>query len=151
MSTEQRGRAEVARQTLVRVIAAGFAAILLAATACSGDPGAPSPSPIPDTGSAMPSATVTSSPPSPSDQARYPNLSRFTDPFDQFAYKSAYSDCRLLGVDRMAEGFGGDPDDPPSVARAYAVGTFPESVPESVEHREATFQGCLDGFKAATQ
>jgi hypothetical protein len=47
----------------------------------------------------------------------------------------------------MAEGFGGDPDDPPSVARAYAVATFPESV----EHRDATFQGCLDGFKAATQ
>jgi hypothetical protein len=147
MSTEQRGRAEVARQTVVRVIAAGFVAILLAATACSGEPGASSPSPIPDTGGTTPSATVTSSPPSPSDQARYPNLSGFTDPFDRLAYESAYSDCGLLGVDRMAEGFGGDPDDPPSVARAYAAATFPESV----EHRDATSQGCLDGFKAATQ
>lgn len=147
MSAEQRGRAEVARQTLARVIAAGFAAILLAASACSGEPGAPSPSPIPDSGSATPSPAVTSSSPSPSDGPRYPNLRRFTDPFDRFAYKSAYSDCGLLGVDRMAEGFGGDPDDPLSVARAYAVGTFPESV----EHQEATFQGCLDGFKAGTR
>lgn len=147
MNAEQRGRAAVARQTLARVIAASFAAILLAPTACSGEPGAPSPSPIPSTVRATPSPAVTSSSLSPSDGPRYPNLRRFTDPFDRFAYKVAYSDCRLIGVDRTAEGFGGDPEDPPSVARAYAVGIFPESV----EHREATFQGCLDGFKAVTE
>jgi hypothetical protein len=80
--------------------------------------------------------------PSRSDEVRYPNLSRFTDPFDRFAYKSAFSDCRLIGVEGTAEAFGGDPDDPSSVARAYAVATFPNIE----EHREATSQGCLDAF-----
>jgi hypothetical protein len=73
-------------------------------------------------------------------------LKRFNDPFDRFAYKSAYSDCRLIGVDGTAEGFGGDPENPPSVARAYAAAIFPDSV----KHRDATYQGCLDGFEART-
>ena len=86
-------------------------------------------------------------PPSPSDEVRYPNLSRFTDPVDRFAYKSAYSDCRLIGVEGTAEAFGGDPDAPSSVARAYAVAIFRESE----EHREATSQGCLDAFEAEAE
>lgn len=90
----------------------------------------------------MPSTGTPS--PSPGDAPEYPNLSRFADPFDRFAYKSAYSDCRLIGVESTADAFGGDPDDPSSVARAYA-----ESVlPSSEEHQEATFRGCLDGFEA---
>jgi hypothetical protein len=133
-------------KTLARVIVAGSAVLLLVATACGREPSAQSPSPIPDTVSATPSPGVTSSGLPPSDGPRFPNLRRFTDPFDRFAYKTAYSDCRLRGVDRTAEGFGGDPQDPPSVARAYAVAVFAESV----EHREATFQGCIDGFMAAT-
>jgi hypothetical protein len=135
----------VKAKMLLWVVAAGSALLLLAA-ACGGEPGAPSPSPTPDTGSATQSPAVTSPSPSTSGGPRYPNLREFTDPFDRFAYKAAYSDCRLIGVDKTAEGFGGDPDDPPSVARAYAVAIFAESV----EHRDATFQGCLDGFKAAT-
>ena len=85
--------------------------------------------------------------PLPSDEVRYPNLSRFTDPVDRFAYKSAYSDCRLIGVEGTAEAFGGDPDAPSSVARAYAVAIFRESE----EHREATSQGCLDAFEAEAE
>lgn len=67
----------------------------------------------------------------------------FTDAFDRFAYKSAYSDCRFIGIDGTADAFGGDSGDPPSVARAYAVAAFPQSV----EHRDATSQGCLDAFE----
>lgn len=128
------------RAPLARVLAAAAAA-LLAATACSGDPGTPTFSPSPQRSATSP--TVTSSGPSPSNAPGYPNLSRFTDPFDRFAYKSAYSDCRLLGVDGTAEAFGGDSNDPHSVAQAYAVAIFPESM----AHREATFQGCLDAFE----
>lgn len=92
------------------------------------------------------SATVTPSP-SLSDGAQYPNLSRFTDAFDRFAYKSAHSACRLLGVDGGVEAFGGVPDDAASVARAYALATFPNSE----EHRDATFRGCLDAFETEAE
>jgi hypothetical protein len=132
-----------ARQApLARVMAAALA-MLLTAAACSGEPGTSFRSPTLQPSNATPSPTVASSGPSPSNAAGYPNLSRFTDPFDRFAYKSAYSDCRFIGLDGAAEAFGGDPDDPRSVARAYAVATFPQSV----EHREATSQGCLDAFE----
>lgn len=87
-------------------------------------------------------ATVTPSPSLPED-AQCPNLSRFTDAFDRFAYTSAYSACRLVGVDGGAEAFGGVRGDAASVARAYAVATFPNSE----EHRDASFQGCLDAFE----
>ena len=132
-------------QTLARVAAVGSSFLLLAAAGCSGEPSPAPPGAIHDAGSATPSPAITSTL-SPSAEPTYPSLKRFTDPFDRFAYKAAYSDCRLIGVERTAEGFGGDSDDPLSVARAYAVATFPEPV----EHREAIFQGCLDGFKAAT-
>jgi hypothetical protein len=118
-------------------------AALLATASCSGEPGTRSRPASPPIGSQPSSPTVTPSSPSPSDAGRFANIWRFSDAFDRFAYKSAYSDCRLIGVDGTAEAFGGDPDDPRSVARAYAVSTFPQSV----EHREATFQGCLDGFE----
>jgi hypothetical protein len=119
------------------------ASLLVAAGACTGGASTPPPSPAPTTASAVPTATESSSP-SPSDATRYPNLSRFTDPFDRFAYKSAFSDCRFIGVDGTAEAFGGDPSQPSSVARAYAAATFPGSE----EHREASFQGCLDAFES---
>lgn len=141
-----RGSHHARRAPLARVMAAA-AAVLLAAAACAGEPRIQSRGPSPPPGGPAPSSTVTSSSPSPSDTARYPNLSRFNDAFDRFAYKSAYSDCRFIGVDATAEAFGGDPDDPRSVARAYAVATFPQSV----EHREATLQGCLDAFETGAQ
>lgn len=129
-----------------RVGAAATAAMLLTAGACGPGSDAPSVSSDSDRGGISPSATVTPSP-SPSDQVRYPSLSRFTDPVDRFAYKSAYSDCRVIGVEGTAEAFGGDPDTPSSVARAYAVAIFRESE----EHREATSQGCLDAFEAEAE
>lgn len=131
---------------LARAMAAAAAALFVSA-ACSGEPGTESRSSSPPPGSPAPSSPVTSSSPSPSNTGGYPNLSRFTDPFDRFAYKSAYSECRFIGVDATAEAFGGDPGDPRSVARAYAVATFPQSV----EHREATLQGCLDAFETEDQ
>lgn len=147
MSAGKRGRAErKARQALAWAMAVGMV-VVLAVGACAREAGTTSPRSIPGTGSATPSPPVTSSPPSPSVGPGYPNLSRFTDPFDRFAYKSAYSECRVIGVDGMAEAFGGDPNQPPSVARAYAVTTFPESV----DHRQATFQGCLDAFDTGSQ
>jgi hypothetical protein len=66
---------------------------------------------------------------------------------DQFAYKSAYSDCRLIGVEGTAEAFGGDPGDPSSVARAYAVAIFPNTE----EPRKATSRGCLDAFETEAE
>jgi hypothetical protein len=137
-----RGQRTLAR----RVGALATAAMLLTAGACGPGSDAPSVSPDSDRGGISASATVTPSP-SPSDEVRYPNLSRFTDPVDRFAYKSAYSDCRLIGVEGTAEAFGGDPDTPSSVARAYAVAIFRESE----EHREATSQGCLDAFDAEAE
>ena len=127
-----------------RVGVVATAAMLLTAGACG--PGSDAPSVSPDSDGISASATVTLSP-SPSDEVRYPSLSRFTDPVDRFAYKSAYSDCRLIGVEGTAEAFGGDPDAPSSVARAYAVAIFRESE----EHREATSQGCLDAFEAEAE
>jgi hypothetical protein len=89
------------------------------------------------------SPTATASP-SVSDEERYPNLSRFAEPFARFAYKSGYGDCRVVGVEGAAEAWGGYASDPPSVARAYAAVMFPGIE----EHREATFQGCLDAFES---
>ena len=66
---------------------------------------------------------------------------------DQLTYKTAYSNCRLAGVEGAAEAWGGDPVEPPSVAQAFAIATFPDSE----EHREATFQGCLDAFETGTE
>lgn len=133
-----RGQRALAR----RAGAVATAAMLLAAGACGPGSDARSVSPDSDRGGISASATVTPSP-SPSDEVRYPNLSRFTDPVDRFAYKSAYSDCRLFGIEGTAEAFGGDPDAASSVARAYAVATFPNIE----DHREATSQGCLDAFE----
>ena len=103
------------------------------------------PNPTQDSGSITTSSSVTPSPslsqatPTP----EYPNLSRFADPLDRFAYRSAYSDCHLIGVAGTADAFGGDPNDPRAVARAYAEAVFGSSG----EHLEATFQGCLDAFE----
>ena len=140
MNAAQHGRAESDARQPAWVVVAGMA-VLLAVGACT--PGAnPRPlSPIPGTASVTPSPTVTSSPPTP-DAVRYPNLSSFSDPFDRFAYKLAYSDCGLIGVVRAADAWGGDPADPSSVASAYAMTNFPTSH----ERRGASFRGCLDAF-----
>ena len=129
-----------------RAGAVATAAMLLTLGACGPGTDAPSVSPDSDRSGISASATLTPSL-SPADEVRYPSLSRFTDPVDRFAYKSAYSDCRLIGVERTAEAFGGDADAPSSVARAYAVAIFRESE----EHREATSQGCLDAFEAEAE
>jgi hypothetical protein len=137
----QRGRAEVNARRRSRVVATGLA-VIFAVGGCASET-TPASSPTSETGTIMPSPTETSSP-SPSEAAEYPNLSRFSDPFDRFAYKSAYSDCGLIGVDGTADAFGGDPGEPSTVARAYAVAVFPDSE----ERRKATFRGCLDAFEA---
>ena len=123
-------------------VAAACVAALLAVGGCVRGASTPSPSPTPRTGSAAPSLAVTSSP-APLDAATYPNLSRYSDPFDRFVYKSAYSECSLFGIAGIAEVFGGDANDPSLIAQAYAVATFPSSE----EHREPTFRGCLDAFE----
>jgi hypothetical protein len=142
MSARQRGRAEVNARRRSWVVATGLA-VIFAVGACAPSATTPASSPTPETGTITPSPTATSSP-SPTDTFGYPNLSRFSDPFDRFAYKSAYSDCGLIGVDGTADAFGGDPGDPSTVARAYAAGVFPDSE----ERRKATFRGCLDAFAA---
>jgi hypothetical protein len=124
----------------------GSLIVLLAAAACSTPATEPTPPSIGDTGSAASSSAASSVSTSPPATPRYPNVKRYSDPFDRFAYKSAYADCRLFGVDGTADGFGGDPQDPPSVARAYAMATFPDAV----ERQAATLRGCLDGFRAAS-
>jgi hypothetical protein len=131
-----------AQRRLGKWVTGVVASLLVAAGACTGGASTPPASSVSATSTAAPSATVSSSP-SLSDALKYPNLSRFTDPFDRFAYKSAYGDCRVVGVQAAAEAWGGNPNDPSSVARAYAVATFRESE----EHREASFQGCLDAFE----
>jgi hypothetical protein len=141
MKAAQQGRVESHARQPAWVVVAGMA-VLLGVGGCTPGANTRPLSPIPGTASATPSPTVTSSPSTP-DAARYPNLSSFSDPFDRFAYKSAYSDCRLIGVVRAAEAFGGDPDEPSSVARAYAATNFPTST----ERREASSRGCLDAFE----
>jgi hypothetical protein len=140
MNAAQHGRAESDERQRAWVVVAGMA-VLLAVGACTPGANTRPLSPIPGAASATPSPTVTSSPSTP-DPARYPNLSSFSDPFDRLAYKLAYSDCRLIGVVRAAEAWGGDPDDPSSVASGYAVTNFPTSH----ERRGASFRGCLDAF-----
>jgi hypothetical protein len=144
LNARQQGRAEVNTCRRAWMVAVGTAVVLVVG-GCAPGASTLTPSPSPRAGSATQSPAVTSSA-SPSDAATYPNLSRFSDPFDRFAYKSAYSDCRLIGVDGTADAFGGVPEDPRSVARAYAATIFPE--PE--EPREATFRGCLDAFETRT-
>ena len=144
MRRGQRARQSKTRQPRTRVFAAAGISVLLAIGACSGEPSTSLRSRTPETVRASPSPAVTSPAHSSSDAVRYPNLSKFADPFDRYAYKSGYADCQFAGLNGMADAFGGDPSSPSSVARAYAAATFPESV----EHREATFQGCLDAFES---
>jgi hypothetical protein len=114
------------------------------ATTCGAGGGSPVASPTPSpvsvslTPRSSPSATFVGPP--------YPNLSRFTDPIDQLSYKSAYGDCGLLGTKGSAEAYGGNPADPPSVARAFANATYTQET----ERREAAFQGCLDALNDGT-
>ena len=122
-------------------VATACMAALLAVGGCVPGASTPSPRPTPRTGSATPPPAVTS--PSPLDAVTYPNLSRYSDSFDRFAYKFAYSECSLYRIAGTAEVFGGDSNDPSSIAQAFAMATFPGSD----EHREPTFRGCLDAFE----
>ena len=124
----------------------GTLLVLLTAAACSTQPTGATTPPIGDTGGAAPSSAASSASSAPPATPSYANLKRFKDPFDRFAYMSAYADCRLLGVEGTADGFGGDPEDPSTVAHAYAMATFPDAV----ERQAATLRGCLDGFRAAS-
>jgi hypothetical protein len=120
------------------------AAMILLAAACRGQGGTRPRSLGPPPRASEPTSGLTPSDAAPSDAVpRYPNLSKFTDAFDRSVYKSAYSDCNLVGVENAADAYGGNPDDPASVARGYAAATFPQSV----TRREAAFQGCLDAFE----
>lgn len=120
------------------------AAVVLLAAACRGEVGPRPRSPGPRPHASEPTSALIPSKAAPSDAVlRYPNLSKFTDPFDRSVYKSAYSDCNLVGVENAADAYGGNSDDPASVARGYAAATFPQSV----ARREAAFRGCLDAFE----
>jgi hypothetical protein len=118
--------------------------MVLLAAACGGEVGTRPRSPGPPPRASEPTSALTPSDAAPSVTVpRYPNLSKFTDPFDRSVYRSAYSDCNLVGVENAADAYGGNPDDPASVARGYAAATFPQSV----ARREPAFQGCLDAFE----
>lgn len=47
----------------------------------------------------------------------------------------------MLGPDRTAEAYGGEPEDPASVARAYAAFVH------GVQQEDPAFWGCLDAFE----
>jgi hypothetical protein len=70
----------------------------------------------------------------------YPNLGRFSEPLDRFAYKYAFGECNIGTPERLAGVFGGDPSKLASVARAYASSSNPGN-------RQAAFLGCLDGLR----
>jgi hypothetical protein len=57
------------------------------------------------------------------------------------AYDRARDLCSLDSVDKLADEFGGDADDPSSVARAYAEKEF------SGGDRAEARAGCLDGIR----
>jgi hypothetical protein len=128
----------VSRKWLLPLLLAGFLSL---APACGG--GGQSPTLGGTTPDTSPSPSVaSSSPTSTPTEPRYPNLGKFTDPIDRFSYKSAYGDCRILGLEGTAESYGGDPADPASVARAFANAVYSQAT----SYRAAAFQGCLDAF-----
>lgn len=137
------GRSRAGRRSS-RVIAVVLA--LFSTASCAGAPGSRPPSSIPGPAVSSPFPTVVSPSASPHGGRPYPNESRYTDPLERYAYRSAYSQCRFLSIEKMAEAYGGDADRPPLVAQAYAEATFPDSA----DHREATFRGCLDAFEQGT-
>jgi hypothetical protein len=118
-------------------------ATLAAASACASS--APAPPSDPAAGPTVSPSPSASPSPSRAVGPTAPSRPSFADPFDGFAYDAAYSDCRLLGLEKTSESFGGDPGDPDGVARAYAAAMFPSSP----EHRPATVRGCLDAFGAS--
>ncbi len=66
---------------------------------------------------------------------------KFTDPVDRENYRIAFEICRLSGVAKVAREFR-TAVDPFEAAEGYAAGYRPN-------YRQANFEGCLDGFKAA--
>jgi hypothetical protein len=127
----------VFRKWLLPLLLAGF---LSFAPACGG--GGQSPTLGGTTPETLPPPSVASSSPSSTPtEPRYLNLGKFTDPLDRFSYKSAYSDCRLLGLDRTVEAYGGESEDPASVARAYAAFVH------GAQQEDPALQGCLDAFE----
>ncbi len=57
------------------------------------------------------------------------------------AYDTARDLCSLDSADELADEFGGDADDPSSVARAYAETEY------SGDDRAKARAGCLDGIR----
>src|SRR6266511_6154429 len=103
--------------------ALAVAAVLsLLLAGCRGIEGSPTRTSVAErpTGAASPTSAHSSPSLTPT-EPRYQNLYKYTDPLERLSYKLAYSDCRVLGPDRTAEAYGGEPDDPASVARAYAA------------------------------
>jgi len=132
------------RRGLRLAIAVAALVFLLASLCDAGQeiPASRSPSQQP-TGARSAGATPSSLPPIDT-EPRYPNLSEFTDPFDRYVYKTAYSDCQFLGVGGIADAYGGNREDSASAARSYASFLY------GAQHQEAGFQGCLDAFEAET-
>jgi hypothetical protein len=118
------------------------AALSLLIAACQGSQGSPTRTSVAERPTVTASPTSAGSSPSPTPiEPRYPNLSKYTDPLDRLSYKLAYSDCRLLGPDRIAEAYGGELEDPVSVARAYAAFVH------GTQQEDPAFRGCLDAFE----
>jgi hypothetical protein len=131
------------RRLWLRLATAVAVLVFLLATLCDAGqdiPASRSSSPQP-TDAQSEVATPSSLPPTDA-EPQYPNLSEFTDPLDQYVYKAAYSDCHFLGVDGIADAYGGDREDSASVARSYASFMY------GAQQQEAGFQGCLDAFGA---
>jgi hypothetical protein len=129
-----------ARHACRRLAAAAVAVVLLGACGGPGGPGRSEPD-APSLGPASPASSPSATPTPTIGMDRYPNLGRFSDPFDRFTYKYAYGDCGIGTAERLAETYGGDPRDLPSVARAYADFS-------SAGREEAGFVGCLDALRA---
>ena len=86
-------------------------------------------------------AVTAAAPSSPGAGDRYPGVDAYADPLDRLAYRSAFDQCALFGVERLADDLGVRPDDRASVAEAYAEFADPSrSIPAA--------RGCADGLAA---
>ena len=110
--------------------------------ACGAGPGAVGPLESTTTAPAPATAATTGIEPTP-DAPSYPNLDRFADPLDRYAYRSGFGRCSIGDAGSLAGDYGGTADDPASIARAYARFANPT-------HEAAAEQGCLDGLRATS-
>lgn len=142
MNTERRCCGPWVQSSRRRLALAVAAVLSLLVAACQGIEGSPTRTSVAARPTVAASPTSAHSSPSRTPtEPRYQNLSKYTDPLDRLSYKLAYSDCRVLGPDRTAEAYGGEPDDPASVARAYAAFVH------GTQQEDPAFRGCLDAFE----